>query len=285
MNEIKLITKNSTDYPQKLFCMSEPPDILFALGNISLLNSFSIAVVGSRIHTLKGKILAENIVSELTINNTCIISGMAKGIDSISHQTCIENGGKTIAILGGGFNQFKNKSIFKKILENDGLILSEYFPDTPSLKHHFIRRNEIIAGLADGTIVVEGKEKSGTLITATHTLNLKKNLFTFPGDLYDNNFSGNNLLLTQGANCILSYNDLAKYYPNLTSKISVDTTIPKEYLKIYNALGTKPIQINILAQKLKTSIQLLKSDLTLMEMDGFIKKLPNENYIKNKGRK
>lgn len=279
MNKIKLITKESKLYPKKLLCMSEPPDLLFAIGNTNLLNTFSIAVVGSRIHSLKGQNLAENIVKELTNQNVCIISGMANGIDNISHQTCIENDGQTVAILGGGLNLFKNKNIFKKILENNGLILSEYFPDTPSFKFHFIRRNEIIAALSDGVIVVEGKLNSGTLITATHALNLKKKLFTFPGDLYDTNFSGNNFLLTQGANCILSFADLKKYYPDLNFDTSNKINVPKEYLHIYNILSSKPMQINVLAKTLQIPIQTLKSNLVLMEMDGFVKKLPNENYM------
>lgn len=280
MNEIKLITKDSKIYPTKLLCMSKPPELLFAMGNTDLLNVFSIAVVGSRIYTLKGKDLAETIVSELTNYGSCIISGMANGIDSISHKTCIENHGKTIAVLGGGFNLFKNKTIFKKILENNGLILSEYFPDTPSFKFHFIRRNEIIAALADGVIVVESKINSGTLITATHALKLKKNLFTFPADLYDDNFSGNNFLLTQGAHCILNFNDLKKFYPNLSLNAQNKINVPKEYLQIYNVLSSKPIQINILAKAIKIPIPTLKSNLALMEMDGLVKKLPNENYTR-----
>lgn len=279
MNKIKLITKESKLYPKKLLCMSEPPDLLFAIGNTNLLNTFSIAVVGSRIHSLKGQNLAENIVKELTNQSVCIISGMANGIDNISHKICIENGGQTVAILGGGFNLFKNKNIFKKILENNGLILSEYFPDTPSFKFHFIRRNEIIAALADGVIVVEGKLNSGTLITANHALNLKKKLFTFPGDLYDTNFSGNNFLLTQGANCILGFADLKKYYPNINFNTPDKINVPKEYLHIYNVLSSKPMQINVLAKTLKIPIQTLKSNLVLMEMDGLVKKLPNENYM------
>lgn len=281
MSEIKLITKDSKEYPQKLFCMSEPPKLLYAIGNLNLLNSFSIAVVGSRVHTSKGEILTKDLVSKLTLNNICIISGMAIGIDSIAHKTCIENGGKTIAILGGGFDFYKNKTIFKKIIQNDGLILSEYFHDIPSFKYHFARRNEIIAALADGVIVTEGKLNSGTLITAKHALNLKKELYTFPGDISDKNLSGNNYLLTIGAKCILSFEDLLKYFPNFTSKVSLPPQIPEEYTEIYNVLSSNPIQINILSKKLNLSVQNLKSTLTLMEMDGFVKKLPNENYICN----
>lgn len=281
MSEIKLITKDSKEYPQKLFCMAEPPKLLYATGNLNLLNSFSIAVVGSRVHTSKGEILTKDLIAKLTLNNICIISGMAIGIDLIAHKACIENGGKTIAILGGGFDFYKNKTIFKKIIQNDGLILSEYSHETPSFKYHFARRNEIIAALADGVIVTEGKLNSGTLITAKHAINLKKDLYTFPGDISDKNLAGNNYLLTIGAKCILSFEDLIKYFPNFTSEVSVPPQIPEEYTEIYNALSSNPIQINILSKKLNLSVQNLKSTLTLMEMDGFVKKLPNENYICN----
>lgn len=281
MKDIELITKDSKEYPQKLFCMAEPPKLLYAIGNLNLLNSFSIAIVGSRVHSQKGELLTKDLVAKLTLNNICIISGMAIGIDSIAHKTCIENSGNTIAILGGGFDLYKNKTIFKKILENNGLVLSEYLPNTPAFKHHFIRRNEIIAGLADGVIVTEGKLNSGTLITAKHALNLKKELYTFPGDISDKNLSGNNYLLTLGAKCILSFEDLLKYFPNFTSEISLPPQIPEEYAEIYNALSLEPIHINTLSKKLNLPVQNLKSVLTLMEMDGFVKKLPNENYIYN----
>lgn len=284
MNNLKLIYKSNPLYPQKLLTLKNPPELLFAIGNLKLLNTFSIAIVGARKFNQNSKLLTQNLAKELSIRNVTILSGMADGIDSIAHESCIDSLGKTIAILGNGFNISKSKNIFNRILENDGLILSEYFPDIPAFKYNFPRRNEIIVALSDGIVAVEVHPKSGTLITAKQALNQNKKLFTFPGDLNNSDYIENNLLLTKGANCIISYKDIIKNYPNINfekKRNNKKYSIPSKYLNIYSILDNKPQDINIISRKLNIPSYELQSNLILMEIEGFVSKLPNNCYIKN----
>ena len=284
IDKITIISKSCNNYPQNLLSLSDSPELLFAIGNLSLVNTFSLAIVGSRNFTLESKSLTSNLVKNLVAQDITIISGMARGIDSIAHETCIENGGNTIAIIGGGFLYTSNKKLFNKILKNNGLILSEYFPDTPSYKSNFPQRNRLISGISDGVIIPQAGLKSGSLITATHALKQNKPLFTFPWNMDNENYFGNNLLLTQGAKCILSYKDVLKNYPNLQEKNfkpAASASITEEFKNIYSKITYAPIHINQLALKLQINLSELQYKLTLMELDDLIIKLPN-NYISKK---
>ena len=280
---MKILSKEDINYPSKLLSLTKPPEILFYEGDISLLNTFSIAVVGSRKFSFEGKCITENLVTELALRNVTILSGMAIGIDSISHQACINANGKTIAILGSGMIEAKSKKIYKKILNSGGLIISEYFPDTPAFKYNFARRNELVAALSDGVIVTEAKINSGTLITAKEALLQNKPLFTFPADMSDERHEGNNFILSQGAKCILSYKDVLSFYPNINTSIpnsNIERNIPKDSINIYNLIKSTPVTVSNLLQKLNITFSELQSKLTLLELDGYISKLPNGSYKK-----
>ena len=211
------------------------------------------------------------------------------GIDQVAHKACIENKGKTIAIIGSGFNIVKNRKIFSSILKNDGLILSEYMPDTPAFKYNFPRRNSLIVALCNGVIAVEVHENSGTMITAKEALKQTVPLFTFPGDVFNSRYFGNNFLLTKGAYCITSYLDVLniltpeKLNAITTPQESEETilNINPEYKKIYSALSKKPQSINNLAKILNLSITELQATLTMMELDDLVIKMSNSKYASN----
>ena len=212
MKKIALISKLCDKYPQKLLNIEDSPDMLFAIGNLDLLNTFSLSIIGSRNCNQEAKILTKNLVKDLVENNVTIISGMARGIDTVAHESAIDAGGKTIAIIGCGFIYAEDKKIFNKILENDGLIITEYYPDVPPNRFTFPRRNRLIAGISDGVIITQARENSGTLITAKYANEMKKNIFSFPWNIDNENYYGNNLLLSNNAKCILSYKDILKHY-------------------------------------------------------------------------
>ena len=180
MNNIKFILKTSPYYPQHFFKLKQPPEFLFALGNIQLLNTFCIGVVGARACTEESILLTKQLVTELSMRNITILSGMADGIDQIAHNACIDAHGKTIAIIGSGFEIAQKQKIFHQILENDGLILSEYFPDIPAFPYNFPRRNQLLVAISQGIVAVETHIKSGTMITAEEALIQQVPLFTFP---------------------------------------------------------------------------------------------------------
>ena len=287
MKKISLISKLCEKYPQKILSIKDSPDILFAIGNLDLLNTFSLAVIGSRNCNQEAKVLTKSLVQGLVENNVTIISGMARGIDSIAHESAIEAGGKTIAIIGCGFIYAEDKKIFNKILENDGLILTEYYPDVPPQKFNFPRRNRLIAAISEGVIITQARENSGTLITAKYANEMQKNVFSFPWNIDDENYYGNNFLLANNSKCILSYKDVLKHYPSFYNSINSETfqnneksNINKEYLEIYKNLTTLPIDINTLSKKLKLNISELQYKLTLMELEGLVEKVPNNSYVR-----
>lgn len=283
MNKIQLISKLCDKYPQKLLKIENAPDIIFAMGNLSLLNTFSIAVIGSRNFTMEAKTLTQSLVKDLVKEGITIVSGMARGIDTIAHEACMDEGGKTIAILGSGLLSIANQKVASRILSNDGLIISEYFPDVPPLKFNFPRRNSLISGISDGVVITEARENSGSLITADFAQKQNKNIFSFPWNIDNENYYGNNLLLTQGAKCILSYSDILKYYPDFKTKNPnrlSNKSIPVEYLKIYSLLKRTPTPINTLLQNLNMKLSELQYNLTMMEIEGLITRLPNNFYVK-----
>lgn len=209
-NTSECITLLSEFYPQKLKNIYKPPFVLFYKGNIELLNqeSKSIGVVGSRRNSSYGENSTKVIVKDLVKNNVTIISGLAKGIDSIAHESCLEEKGNTIAVLGNGIDvnyPIENKELQNKIIEN-GLILSEYPSFKESNKEQFPKRNRIIAGLSDAILVTEASQKSGSMITVSRALEMGKDIFCVPYKIGLN--SGCNSLIREGARLVESAHDI-----------------------------------------------------------------------------
>lgn len=191
MNNIKYIKRGEKYFPRNLEKLKDCPDIIYVLGNEKILNEFSLAVVGARKCSNFGREFANKISKELTAHGINIISGLASGIDTASHEGSIEANGKTIAVLGGGVNMIypkENTKLYEKILENDGVIISEQMPNTPTMNYYLHNRNRIIAALASGIIIIEAREKSGSLITANYAKKLSKKIFVVPGSLEDDNY-------------------------------------------------------------------------------------------------
>lgn len=210
-NNIEIITIEDEQYPNKLKEIYDPPMILYARGNIDILNKESIAIVGCRDISNYGISATKYFSFNLARKNINIISGLAKGVDSFAHIGAICAKGKTIAVVGNGLDSIyprENLDIAKKILETGGTILSEYPLGTKPEKKNFPARNRIISGLSTSIIVVEAKERSGTLITVDFALEQGRNVYVVPGNIDSINSVGTNELLKQGAKPITSYLDL-----------------------------------------------------------------------------
>ncbi len=192
---IGIITISDEDYPESLKHIYDAPIILFYKGNRALLkHPYKIAMVGCRECSNYGKEVSLAFSYELAKNDVCIVSGMAKGIDAYSHMGCLKAGGKTIAVLGNGLDQIypkENAMLHNQILQTGGLILSEYIIGTKPNKLNFPARNRIISGLSKGVIVVEAKEKSGTLNTVDFALDQGKDVFVVPRKYYKPKFLWN----------------------------------------------------------------------------------------------
>jgi DNA processing protein len=170
-----------------------------------------VAIVGTRRMSKYGEKITRIFSSELSKNGICIVSGLAKGIDTIAHENSCNNEGKTIAVLGSGFNHIypkENNSLYKKIVEDGGLVISEYSPETSPEAQNFPKRNRIISGLSFGTIVVEAPLRSGALITADLALEQGKEVYCVPGNIDSFRSAGTNLLIKQGAKPAISFKDV-----------------------------------------------------------------------------
>ncbi|WP_456275511.1 DNA-processing protein DprA [Bacillus sp. AK128] len=208
---IQCITWIDSRYPESLKQIFNPPWVLYVKGNRDiLLSNQMLAIVGTRNPTSYGKRMTDYFVSTFTKQDWITVSGLAKGIDSRVHEATILNNGKTIAVLGSGFNCIypkENEQLAHAIIQK-GLLMSEYPPDRKPNKWQFPARNRIISGLSLGTMVIEAKERSGSLITANLALEQNREVFAVPGPIDSEYSNGTNLLIQEGAKMVLSPDDV-----------------------------------------------------------------------------
>ena len=212
MEEIKEIKIENKDYPELLKKIANPPKVLYFKGEIKK-EEFCFGVVGSRIPSAYGKQVTLDIVGKLVEKGLIIVSGLASGIDTFTHQVCVEKKKRTIAVLGTGLDE---KSIYPKsnlglardIVKNGGCLMSELPPGAPGSKFAFPERNRLISGLSYGVLIIEAKNKSGSLITARYALQQKRTLFAVPGPIYSSNSAGPHKLIKKGAKLVDNYNDI-----------------------------------------------------------------------------
>lgn len=272
-------------YPKQLTKIDNPPKKLYVLGNLELLNTDSISIVGSRLCTSYGASIARTFSRELAKKGITIVSGMAKGIDSNAHLGAIEANGKTIAVLGSGFNHiYPNKMVYEEILKSGGTVITEYREDTEVSPQGFRDRNRIVAGLSLGTLVIEAKQKSGTGITANYVKRYKRKLFCIPHSIEDEAGIGTNRLLKKGAILVTEVKDILKYFENIyyeDIKEKFIIEVPEKYRKIYKEIEKQELTAEEISKKVKMSISEVNTILTMMELEDYIQSLPG-NYFKIK---
>ena len=284
---LRAITINDTEYPKKLKEIYDPPALLYCRGQIQPQDDLGIAIVGTRRMSYYGKQVTPNLAYDLAKAGLTIISGLAKGIDTLAHKAALEAGGRTLAIIGSGldrrsFYPGENWNLALKIAQT-GAVLSEYPLGTAGLPQHFPARNRIVAGLALGVLVIEAPEKSGALLTARHALEQNREVFAVPGSIFDLNTCGTNNLIKMGAKLVLSGQDVLDELQlgvvvdkQEAKKILADT---KEEAVILEHLSHQPIHIDNLVKLTKLATSAITSTLTLMEMKGKIKDLGGMNYV------
>ena len=283
VNNVVAVTCFSDDFPQSLTYIDDKPYVLFCKGDVSLLSSDAIAVVGTRKASVYGRKIAKDFTYALAENFT-IVSGLAYGIDSIAHETTLEVGGKTIAVLGSGILHVyptSNKSLAEKIVQKGGLVVSEYGLHETPMQYHFPHRNRIVSGLSHGLLVCQAPLKSGTNSTVELALEQGKDIFVVPGEIFDAGFAGSNKLIKsmQGA-CVTTPKDILDYYNvncNQVEKQSYQFTIEEQTI------------VNVLAEngqmtfdQLYVATQIPLADLNFMlanlELRSIIAKLPGNVY-------
>ncbi|RID88148.1 DNA-protecting protein DprA [Mesobacillus zeae] len=208
---ISVITIFDKQYPKQLKTIYQPPWVLFAKGDTSLMDSpFLFGVVGSRNASPYGKKAINHLLPSLITEGAVIVSGLARGIDTCAHTSAISHGGKTIGVIAGGFSHIypKENISLAEFMMDRHLLLSEYPPDAKPEKWHFPQRNRIISGLSKGVIVVEAGKKSGSLITADFALEQGREVFAVPGSFEHPGCDGTHWLIKQGAKLVIEANDI-----------------------------------------------------------------------------
>ncbi len=276
-NTIQVIEKDSNHYPTLLREISSSPKQLYIRGNVDLLSTSPlIAIVGTRNISDYGKQVLSHIVPPLVKAGVVIVSGLAFGVDGFAHKIALEQQGKCIAVFGCGIDQIypqAHSALAKRILELGGALVSEYPVGTPSLPHQFPVRNRIISGLSKATIIIEAKEKSGSLITANFALEQNRDVFAVPGNIFHDNQKGTNNLIARGAVPVTSAEDLLDKL-NL-KKDEVTPTLflhfdSKEEENIFTCLQ-EPRSLDDLVSATRINPSLASQTISLMELKGLVK--------------
>ena len=215
------ITQKDDIYPNSLRKIKNPPKQLYVEGNVDLLNANIISIIGSRSCTENGIKLATKFAKGLSKQDIVIASGMAIGIDSAAHRGTLKAKGKTIAVLGSGFNNIfpkENINLYNEIIKNNGLVITEYEPNIEPSSNRFLERNRIVSGLSIGILVVEAAHRSGTSVTARLATEQEKKVFVLPHEIGDIHGVGTNRLIRNGAILVTSPRDIIEEFDFLEYK-------------------------------------------------------------------
>lgn len=272
----KIIYKE--EFPEKLKIIKNSPEKLYAIGNINLIYEKSFAIVGSRKISNYGIENCKKFAKELVLRDIPIVSGMAIGTDTIAHQTALEYNGKTIAVLGSGFKKIypeSNLKLFNNIIENNGLIITEYEENVEPLKENFPKRNRIITALSEGVLVIEAAYRSGTSITAKNAKEQGKKVFAIPGKIDNKLGVGVNRLIKEGAILTTCIDDIIENYDDFKVRkrkeiFEKKMFIKKEYRSYYYLLKEKPMSMDEIILKLDIELSDGIKIITNMELENLI---------------
>ncbi|WP_346876464.1 MULTISPECIES: DNA-processing protein DprA [unclassified Clostridium] len=287
IKDIHICTIYDIDYPISLLQYEDAPFGIFYKGNISMVNEKkNISIVGSRKCTRYGIDVTNSMVEQLSPYEINIVSGMAKGIDSVAHRAAIKNNINTIAVLGSGIDVIypkENYRLYHEILENSGCIISEFPLGTPPLSRNFPMRNRIISGMCELLVVTEGGEKSGTLITVGAALEQGKNIIVVPGSIFSSESKGTNKLIKDGAYVYTDIEDVLNLL-NI-SRVSIDnkniTTVKSKLEeRIYQVIDDNPIHIDKIIKLVDVDINRLYKLLFELQVKEEILCLSGNFYVR-----
>lgn len=287
-HQIHYYRKKEELYPEKIQNLSDAPEGIYVMGNLPDPKKPSVAIVGARMCSPYGRQQALSFARALSANGVQIISGLARGVDGYSHRGALEGGTATFAVMGCGLDHCypaEHEKLRDEIVAKGGGIISEYPICTPPLRAYFPQRNRIISALADLVLVVEAKEKSGSLITADCALEQGKTVYAVPGRVGDALSRGCNYLIAQGAGiawsveCILQELHIDREKGGKAEeKISLATDLNL----VYSVLDLTPKTMDQLAAELHLSIPTLTGLLLQLEMDGYIEPFGTNSFVRRK---
>ncbi|HEY6953372.1 MAG TPA: DNA-processing protein DprA [Bacteroidota bacterium] len=285
----RIITIWDKEYPELLKKIYDPPALIYTLGKFSPKDRQAVAIVGTRHPSQYGQTIAESITQELSRLGITIVSGLARGIDTIVHSTTLKSGGRTIAVIGSGLDvpyPPENRKLMEQTAEC-GVVVSEFPMGAKPDATNFPRRNRIISGLSLGTVVVESAEDGGAMITASTALDQNREVFAVPGNINEKRSCGANKLIQDGrAKLILNIEDiLAELNLKLDKGAAKKEEPPLVQLtifeqKIFDLLGNDPIHIDDLAESMDNATSDVLVNLLSLEFKGLIKQLPGKMFVK-----
>lgn len=286
INKIKWLTIFDEKYPHLLKEITDPPIILYYQGEYDHWWDWrSVAVVGSRRMTGYGKVVTEKIVRELVFGSVTVVSGLATGIDTQAHKTTITEGGKTIAVLGGGLNSIypsENNYLAKQIIEKGGALISEYPPDYASMPGNFPARNRIISGLCLAVIVVEAALDSGSLITAKLALEQGRDVYAVPGPITSEVSKGSLMLIKEGAKLLVDteelLDELGVTIAQQPSTSGIDLSLEEK--QVVDLLENEQKHIDVITRELGWTAAKTAATLVKLEIIGLIRNIGNGTYCR-----
>jgi len=288
-------------YPNLLKEIPDPPVGLFCIGTFPPESMHKVAIIGSRRCSEYGLMAAQLLATPLAQNGVVVVSGMARGVDSMAHKGAIQGGGQTVAVLGCGVDVCyppENNFLRKEII-NNGCVISEYPPSTQPLPAFFPARNRIISGLSKGVVVTEAAAKSGTLITVDQAASQGREVMAVPGNISSRLSEGTNHLIRDGAHIVASHIDILyalgiskcnnssefeKKQPKDQKNNETDSlskNLATEEKQVYDSLSYEPVSFDILSEMVNIGVGQLHLICTSLELKGLLKKLPGSRYIKN----
>lgn len=282
---IKILTWKDEAYPQRLKEIEQPPPVLYVRGEYLPDDLYAVAIVGTRRVTPYGRQITEELSSYLASKGITVVSGLARGVDAIAHQTALKAGGRTIGVLGSGVDKIyppEHRQLAERMMDA-GAVVSDYAPGTPPDASNFPPRNRIISGLSLAVVVIEAGETSGALITAEFAAEQGREIFAVPGSILAPQSKGTNKLIQKGALPLLSVNDLMQAL-NLTrmgEQKVVRKIIPADETeaRLMNVLGTEPLHVDEIRNQTELPIEKVSAALALMELKGMVRQVGGMNYV------
>ncbi|NLS80151.1 MAG: DNA-protecting protein DprA [Chloroflexi bacterium] len=285
-HQVHLLTWQDAAYPRLLKEADDAPPVLYVKGELSAADDWAVAVVGTRRATTYGREVALQLATGLAHNNITVVSGLARGIDGIAHKAALDAGGRTIAVLGCGLDVIyppEHRALAEAITRS-GALVSDYPLGTQPDAHNFPPRNRIISGLTLGSVIVEGDEQSGAMITARFALEQGRDVFAVPGNITYRHSRGTNKLIQNGeAKLILSVEDILV---ELNLSMVEQQTVMREIIpendteeRVLRLLSAEPLHIDELRRRANLPIAEISSALALMELKGMVRQVGGMNYV------
>jgi len=282
---VKVLTWRDTDYPSRLKEIYDYPPILYVRGTLLPDDEWCLAVVGTRRATVYGKQVTEEIVADLARSKITIVSGLARGIDSVAHHSALEAGGRSISVFACGLDivyPAENANLARRIMQQ-GALISEYPLGTKPKADNFPRRYRIMSGLSLGVLIVEADETSGAMITAHLALEQNREVFAIPGSILSPASRGTNHLIQEGAKLVHDYTDILEEL-NLTAvaqQLEMKEVIPSSDTEslLLKQLRAEPTHIDEVCRNSGLPISTVSSTLAMMELKGLIKQMGNMSYV------